>query len=189
MSRIYKNKWNEWLLEFDTFMKNITENKNAQKCADGKIIINNFDNKKYKKFMILSFILKNKNIIKNNLNKKEEHIKIIQHEQNKFIPYGTLYKGYHGQRKISKGPCENVDCPNEKRNVYNRLCKKCYSYSNGKYNPNNDFNDAYTGDDYTKIDELVKEYTKINNISKICKHEFCERKVPNNYNFCIKHKK
>jgi len=40
----------------------------------------------------------------------------------RFLPYGTKYKGLHEQRKISKGPCENEDCSNEKRNVYNKLC-------------------------------------------------------------------
>lgn len=53
-------------------------------------------------------------------------------EINKFLPYGIVYKGYHGQYKRSKGPCEVDDCPNEKRNVYGKYCKNCYKHYNIK---------------------------------------------------------
>jgi len=114
-----------------------------------------------------------------------EYIKNI----NRFLPYGTEYKGLHGQRKISKGPCEANDCPYEKRLVYNRLCKKCYNFSNGKYNPYNEFNDEYRGEEYDKIDKMVKQYNINNNPVKICKYESYKKTIPNKYEFCIKHNK
>lgn len=104
MSRIYKNKWNEWLLEFNKIMKNITEIKNAQECADDKIIINNFDNKKYKRFMILGIILRNKELIKNKINRKvqkeEPQMDIKIDESRKYIP--RMLK--RNETKIIKSP-------------------------------------------------------------------------------------
>ena len=233
MTRIAVKYWKDWL--------NILENKieeeklkykTTKNGGDNFLKIKKFDNKKFKRFMLLTYILKNKDLIKKKLNKEIKleyyknmdlsilkkgemfdylnnngtksrkrfnglcidcEIKEVEDSNNNrcnacisFLPYGTEYTGLHGQRKTSKGPCEANGCPYEKRNVYKRLCKTCYNFSNGKNNPNNEFNDEYIGEDYDKIHKMVKEY-RINNTVKICKNERCNKTIPNKYEYCMKH--
>ena len=188
--KIGDEKWKLWLEELD---KILNPEKHVLQNQERKLKINNFDNKKFKRFMLLAYILKNKELIKKKLNKEIKLENKLENKEdkniNRFLPYGTEYKGYHGQRKTSKGPCENVDCPNEKRLVYNRLCKKCYNFCNGKYNPNNNFNDEYIGEEKEKNDEMVKQHNINNNPVQICKYESCKKIIPKKYEFCIHHNK
>lgn len=95
---------------------------------------------------------------------------IINNLDNKFLPYGTIYKGYHGQDKKSKGPCEIEDCPNEKRNTYNKYCKTCYKYFKSM---NENIDDSYNKEEIIKIDKMVnnnkfKNKYKNDNLCNIC---------------------
>lgn len=66
-------KWTNWKL----YLKNkIQEAKNItikNKIKNNKLIVNNFNIKEYKKFILLSFILNNKNLIKNKISSKDNN--------------------------------------------------------------------------------------------------------------------
>lgn len=125
-------KWKEYLRE------KIQDRHNG-KDSYKKVNINNFDNRKYKKFMILSFILKNKDLIKNKLNKEvlnEENIKI--NESKKYIPkkifkndtkivrINEWYKNVDwGGYKIGTTVIADKKGFDNKITIIGNFCKKC----------------------------------------------------------------
>lgn len=138
IGKLTKSEWNEYLLEFEklynsTIKKNITLRSKNDKIFN----INGFNNKKYKRFILLSFILKNRELIKNNIiynnNEKEYNNHIYCENKNP----RTKLRNCKGEKILNSNKCKyhSQFCDKHNRNYNICKCKKikCKFYPNCKY--------------------------------------------------------
>lgn len=135
-------KWKEYLREK-------IQDRHIGKVSK-KVNINNFDNRKYKKFMILSFILKNKDLIKNKLNnnvsisfepqkainidKTRKYIpKTLKKNETKIINVKEWYKYINWSNyKIGTTIIAEKRGFDKKAIIIGNFCKKCRNPFNDK---------------------------------------------------------